>query len=119
MEKIKKNLKPILMWTILILIYFSILLTLGYTGLFKLKTISTLNTVLTACILFLIGIKLGKKTSKKGFLEGLKLGGIVTLCLFLLNIIFYRSFNLFIFLYYLVLLASPTIGGIIGINLKR
>lgn len=119
MEKIKKYIKPTLKWALLVLLYFSILTVLGYTGVLKLKTLSTVNLVFTGIVLCLLGINLGKKTSKKGFLEGLKLGSIVVFCIFILNLIFYRKFNLQIFLYYLLLLTSPTIGGILGINMKR
>lgn len=119
MDKIKKYVKPTLTILALVLAYFIFFVVLTYTGVLKLSTASNLNMILLALILFLFGIKLGKNASKKGFLEGLKLGGIFVLVLFLLNLLFYRQFSLFIFLYYVVMISSSTIGSMIGINLKR
>lgn len=119
MEKMKKYAKPILKWTIIIMTYFLLMLILGFTGIAKLKTISVLNTIFIAAFLLILGIKSGKKTSKKGFLEGLKLGSLLVAGLFFINLVLYRKFNLFIFTNYLIMIASPTIGGMIGINLKH
>lgn len=66
-----------------------------------------------------MGIGIGRKSSKKGYLEGLKLGGIIILSLLLINLLFIRTFSLSILMYYLIILASSIIGSMIGINIKR
>ncbi len=119
MEKIKKYIKTPLILIGCLVIYLTIMTILAYSGVMGLKTISKVNFILFAVILLLAGIIKGKKASKRGYLEGLKLGGICALAMLLLNLIFYRSFSLFIVLYYLVILASSTIGSMIGINLKH
>jgi putative membrane protein (TIGR04086 family) len=68
---------------------------------------------------FILGIINGKKASKKGYLEGLKLGSIIILILLIFNLIFIRKFSLNTFVYYLVIIASTTIGSMIGINLRK
>jgi len=119
MNKVLKYVKKIGIWVLIFLIYFVLLALFSYNGVFKLSTVGTINMVMCALTMFILGVKFGKKASKRGYLEGLKIGGIVVLSLFLLNLIFYRVFNLYIFLYYLLILASSTIGSMIGINTKR
>lgn len=119
MEKIKKYLKPTVMWILFVVLYIVILSILNYLNVTKLNMVVKINFAAVAIITLLFGISSGKKTSKKGYLEGLKLGAFIIILLFLLNLIFFRKFNLQILLYYLVIIASSTIGSMIGINLKR
>ncbi len=119
MEKIKKYLKPTLVFLGVFAFYLVMLLIFNYTGLIKLDSIVKINFVVMYVMALFLGIIEGKKTSKKGYLEGLKLGGIVICILFLLNLIFYRHFSIYILLYYLVIITSSTIGSMVGINLKR
>ncbi len=119
MEKLKKYLKPTIKIVIISVLYLALLTLLSHTGILSLTTISKINFSLVALISFMGGVHKGKKASKKGYLEGLKLGGIAIMILFVLNILFYRTFNLYVFLYYLVILVGSIIGSMIGINLHR
>ncbi len=119
MEKFKKYGVSTLKILLLSIIYLIILCILHYTGLLKLSTISKINFVLVAVSFLIAGIKLGKKASKKGFLEGMKLGFIALLILNILNLIFFRNFNLYTLMYYLLILSSSIIGSMIGINLHH
>lgn len=119
MQKIKKLIKPTLLLLTTFLIYFLILTTLHYTGLLKLSSISKINFFIIALVSLISGFTIGKKTSKKGYLEGLKLGLIICSILLLLNAILYRTFSLYLLIYYIVILSSTTIGSMIGINLKH
>ncbi len=119
MEKVKRCVKPGLVLLGVVLVYLGILLALAYTGVIGLRGIFIMNFIVMTIVLLVLGIRTGKKTSKKGYLEGLKVGGITVIVLLLVNLIFYRSFSLALFLYYLVLIASSTIGSILGINLKH
>lgn len=119
MDKIIKRIKKPIILAMGFLLYLLVLSLLNYLGALSLSFTVKLNFVFMAILMFIFGLTIGKKASKKGYLEGLKLGGIAVLILFVLNIIFYRNFDLQLFLYYLVLLASSTIGSMIGINLHR
>jgi len=119
MNKIKKYVKWIVAHIISIVIYIILLTIFAFTDIFSLKTIVIINYIALSIISLIHGILKGKKASKKGFIEGLKYGFILILILFILNLIFYRQFNLYIFLYYIILIASSTIGSMIGINLKH
>ena len=71
--------------------------------------------------LFLIIINsylLGKKSNKKGFLEGLKFGGIITFTFLLITIIT-NNFSPKVLIYYIILIISSVMSSTIGINNKE
>lgn len=119
MNSIKKYLKPAIFTVVSLILYILILCVFHYFGVMKLSSIGTVNFVVMAILTFMVGIFLGKKTSKKGYLEGLKFGSVLAILLILANIIFYRHIDLYVFLYYLLLVVSPTIGSMIGINMHH
>lgn len=74
--------------------------------------------IISSCIIS--SIYLGLKSSKKGYLEGLKLGGIIIVILTLLTLILKPiTFNKFTWLYYLIILGLEVLGSTIGINKKK
>lgn len=67
----------------------------------------------------LSGLYLGLKSNKKGYLEGLKLGGIIIVILSLLTLILKPiAFNKITWLYYLITIGLEVLGFMIGINKK-
>lgn len=78
-----------------------------------------INMILFVIMYFLIGIKIGKKTQSKGYINGLKYGFALLLLTYLISLFYTTTFTLFRILYYLVLLSSCVIGSVIGINKKR
>ena len=119
MEKLKKYTRITLIWLAVILIYVLLLSVLNYTQILKYKTVIKMNFIVVAIVTFVFGILTGKTSTKKGYLEGIKLGSLVSTILFILNLILYRTFSLSILLYYLVIITSSTVGSMIGINLKK
>lgn len=61
---------------------------------------------------------IGRASSKKGYLEGIKYGGIWVVVLVLTNVIL-RSFTLLSLIFYVLLLLSSLGGAIVGINVKK
>ena len=91
-------------------------------GLFNLIGVSS---YITSLISFLINISLfftlsfikGKRTNKKGIICGLINGLMLILTLFIITLIlFIKQICLTTLLYYLILLSSSVIGGILGKN---
>ena len=119
MKKIKCYIRPIVRWTICIVSYLLLMTILNYTQVIKFNMIAKINFVIISLMMIYIGIKSGKKATKRGYLGGLKIGGTIIVILIILNLLFVRSFNLSVLIYYLVILACTTIGSMIGINLKR
>jgi len=70
--------------------------------------------------LFIIGFSYGKKAEKKGYLEGLKIGGCLIFLMIIINLIFYQTgFSFERIIYYSVLILSSTLGSMMGINKKN
>lgn len=92
----------------------------NYFNILKESTSHVVIFLLIIIISLLSGLSCGKKAEKKGFLEGLKIGGIFVLTLTLLNLIFFASsFNIHRICYYIIILISTTVGSMIGINKKK
>lgn len=71
-------------------------------------------------VFFIFGFKSGKKASNKGYIAGLKIGGLFLLILIIINLFSARAFlNITTIIYYIVLLLSSTLGGMLGINKKE
>lgn len=119
MDKLKRYLKPTLITIFIVVIYILLISTLNHLGAFTLKTVVTINFVLVSIIMLMLGILKGKKAPKRGYLEGLKVGSLIVFLLFIINVLFFRHFSLYLLLYYAVIVASSTIGSMIGINLKH
>lgn len=67
--------------------------------------------------LFLGGLYLGKHSNSKGWLEGLKLGGVTILILFMISYLgFNQGFTFKLFIYYLIFLLVTVFGSMFGIR---
>lgn len=120
MKQIKLYSKQIGIFLIYEILSTLILSILNYFGLFSIKTTNIIASILLIIICFIIGLTCGKNAEKKGYLEGLKIGGILILLLMLLNIIFYQTaFTIARGCYYLIILGICSISATIGINKKN
>ena len=86
MNLLKKYGRIILIWSTIIILYLIILTILNYTQVMKLEPLTKLNFISVSIITFILGILTGKSSTKKGYIEGLKIGALIILLLFLLNI---------------------------------
>ncbi len=70
-------------------------------------------------IFTLYGYLQGLKTNKKGFIEGLLIGGLLISILFVITLIFFiKSIRIGTLFYYLILLFCSMVGATIGKNKK-
>ncbi len=98
----------------------SIVASVLYYFLVSSKVVRILSIAYLLLVFFVFGFLAGKKTEAKGFMAGLKTGGLFVLVLFLLNIIFtVFQFRVGSLLYYLILLATSVLGAMLGINTKK
>lgn len=100
---------------------FTLLITLlHYLNWIGSKTLSILEIMIPFFSLFIGGFWMGRKSNKKGWLEGLKLG---LLFLFILILFQYlglqMKFELKTLLFYVLILISSIFGGMIGISKKK
>lgn len=93
---------------------------LYYINLIGNKVLTVIKIIIPIISLFVGSKIVGKKSTKKGWLEGLKYGGIFVLFLLLFNYLVLRN-NLEVksIIYYLILLASSVFGGMLGISIDK
>ena len=73
--------------------------------------------IIIMIITFIImGFLKGKSSNNKGYLQGLKIGGILVVILFMIS---FFNFSLKTIIYYIILLLSSVFGAMIGINKKK
>lgn len=102
-----------------ILILTFIITIFNYFNIINNKTISIFKILIPIISLFIGGYYIGKKSNKKGYLEGLKLGIIFSLFIIIFNfLVLSNSFKLKYLLFYIIIIISSILGSMIGINKK-
>lgn len=118
MKKILKYLKCI-GWIIVINSILSFILTLlHYFDVFSPNTIKTLKLLSVILSMLIGGIYIGRKSNKKGYLEGVKIGLVFIVLIFLFTLIS-KNFAFKSLIYYFIILISSTVGAMIGIQIKK
>lgn len=69
--------------------------------------------------IFISSFILGKKANAKGYLEGIKLSSLTILLFLLFSFILNKPLKLRILIYYLIIIITATLGGMLGINRKK
>jgi putative membrane protein (TIGR04086 family) len=120
MNYLKKLGISILLWLTSIMIFILLFTTLSYFEIIKGIGITTFKIGIPILAIFISSFYLGKKANKKGWLEGIKLGLIVILFIMIMSfIILKEKFKITYFIYYIILLTSSILGGMIGINFNK
>ena len=99
----------------------NILITIfNYFEIFNSNIIKILKIITIIISIVISGIYLGLNSNKKGYLEGLKLGGIIIAIFTLLTLILKPiEFNTFTIFYYIIILGLSVLSSMIGINKKK
>lgn len=120
MEYLKKlGISFIYISSILLLSTF-LLTILNYFNIIGSGIVSVFKIIIPLVSLFVGGFIIGKKSKNKGWIEGLKLGVILTIIISLFNYLgLNMSFNFKNIIYFLILILITIFGSIIGINKKE
>lgn len=120
MNFIKKGSISIL-YIILTMFILTFVLTLfSYFNIIGDKTVSIFKIVVPIISLFIGGFLIGKKSLKKGWLEGLKLSLIFLIILVIFQYLALdQTFDIKNILYYLILSVSSIFGSMIGISKRK
>ena len=87
-------------------------------NLFKLNTNKIIIIIVGSILMFIMGLILGKKVEKNGYLNGILLSTITIIILLLLGLIFRFKLNINTLIYYTILIISTVFGSMLGINKK-
>lgn len=116
-----KSIKNILKVSLIVLLLFltsSLLITIfNYFNILNYKVINILK-IITIILSFTIGgYLIGKKATKNGWLEGIKISSLMSFLLTILTILL-DKFKISYLVYISVLIISSILGSIFGINKK-
>ena len=116
-----KNIGKSLIYTFSIIIISTFLVTiLNYFNIIGSKILAILKILIILISMFIGGYIIGKTSKQKGWLEGIKLSGIIIIILALFNYLgLSQKFSVTHLIYYLILIISCTLGSMIGINRKK
>ena len=109
MKKYIKNIGVLLLEFLVVTIFLSLL---SYFNLISESIYSYLEFILLFFILYINGKKVSRNSSKFSILEGLKIGLLFVFIFIISNIILSKSFDLKQFIYYLLIVLTPTLGSI-------
>lgn len=104
---------------IFIILFLLLTTTLYYFNIINNQTYKILKIIICLLSIFINSYILGKKTLKKGYLEGLKLSLIIIPILFIITVISKKALKFRIILYYLIILITSIFGSMLGINRKK
>ncbi len=101
-----------------ILILGFLMTILSYFDIIGGLTLEIIKLIIILISIFVGGFMLGVNSNDNGYLEGLKIG-IVTCIMFMIYSMLIREFQLYDFLYYIIIIITAMFGSIIGINNRK
>lgn len=111
-------LKSMLYTVIFILGSLLIITVLNYFNILNGNTLSIIRSIIPLIGIFIGSFRLGKSSSKKGYIEGLKYSAIWLFIFILFNIVL-SNFGIGSIIYYIILILVSVVGSILGINRKK
>lgn len=119
MKFIKKLGVSLLYMTLPLFVILFLLTLLNYIGVINYKVLNITRFILLILSILIGGYKFGSNSNSKGWLEGLKLGLIITIIFIIINyLVMGITFNIKHIVYFGVILGSSILGSILGINIK-
>lgn len=114
-----KNLGFSILYFFSIIIIGTVFITLlNYFDMVNSKFISSLKMFLPIISIAISGFLLGKKSLKKGYIEGIKLGSSIIIFSVLISLLT-KTFVLKSLLFYVILLLSAILSSMLGINNRK
>lgn len=101
---------------VIILLAYTLITTIFYYfEIINPNTLNILNYIITLILFIYLGYKTAKRNKEKGYLSGLIISLIISILFILISIIT-KDFKISSLIYYITLIASSIIGGIIGVS---
>lgn len=113
---LKKYLKSIIGAFAIIVCSMLLVALLHYFGIINNLFVNLFKLITVFAALFYSGFIMGKYSTKRGYLAGIIAGAIIDLILIIYGIIVKNSVSFKLILFYIILLAISTIGGMVGIG---
>lgn len=114
-----KSLAKSILYFIIMIITSTILITiLNYFNIVNNNVINILKFIFPIVATIVSSFILGKNSKEKGYLEGLKLGAIITIVFFILNLLI-DKFNIRTIIYYIIIIFTSILSSMVGINKRK
>ena len=113
---ISKYIKSIALGLLLLFLLTIIVTLFSYLNIIDKNTIIFFKLTILIISLFVSGLYIGKRASKRKFIEGLKVSFIMICISFIISLITKANIKLTIIIYYLIIIASTTLGSMIVNN---
>lgn len=115
----KKFIKPLLYSLAMLFILTFIISLLNYINVISGLPLKIIKIIIPIISYFIVGFMIGKSCDKKGWLNGLEIGLILTIILIFVNFLLKNKINILFVLYYLSLNIISVVSSMIGINRKK
>lgn len=92
---------------------------LNYFNIFTSNLTNIIKLIIVIVSMFIGAFLLGKRSLKKGYIEGIKYSIVFIVLLVIINLLFVKEFNVKSIIYFLIIIISSTFGSMLGINNKR
>lgn len=119
MNYLKKLSKFLLTTFISIIVLTFILTILYYFDVINNNIYNIMKMIIVIGSLFINSLLLGKNSNKYGLVEGLKLGAIFLIIMFIVKFITNNLFDIRTLIYSFIILLTSGVGAVIGINRKN
>ncbi len=116
-KTILKYLKGFLYFLIPFLVLLFIVSILYYFDILNNQVIKYFKIIILLLSTLASGFYIGRQSTSKGYLSGLKLSGGIVLLFLIINLII-GGFRWYHLVYYLIIMVTTCIGSMIGINKK-
>lgn len=115
MNKLSNYFKCYFYFSVIYIIYIFLISIFYYFDIVPLNIISIINYICTLIIFFHLGHKISKKERIKGYLNGFLIS-LILITLFSIITLFIDKYTFSTLVYYLTLISSSIVGGIIGVK---
>ena len=117
MKYLKKILKTLLFTSIFFILLSLLLTTFNFFNIINYQALEIGKIIIPILSLGLSGLLMGKKATKNGWLEGLKISLIIIILLIIISLIM-GEFSPKRLTFFLILIIAGIFGSILGINTK-
>lgn len=108
-----------MIYTLSIILIGTVIVTLlNYFNIISGILVKIITLIIPILGIFIGSFLIGKKSTQKGYIEGLKYGIFWILILLIINLIT-KNFSLTSIIYYITLLLTSALAGVLGINRKK
>lgn len=115
MNYLKKLGKSFLTTFITLIIGIIIITLLNYFNIIGINITNISKIIILGLSIFIGSFSLGKMSIKKGYLEGLKFGLLITFILFFLNLIITKNIKIRLIILYIIINITSILGSMFGI----